>query len=447
MLIIVAVLVFYNELNKKMNLAEIALLAVSLIAIIRASLNYINLNDTATLELFTNSSGSRKSGVKSKGRDNNSKKDIMVLESERSKEYFDTDENTSHASIMNTATTTTKPLLEVGTGNKINKDAVNQINSILGIKSTFDNIPTSTDVQSSGSGSGIDSIFVPQIQIGKSAQDILTAPISLTGINMMGVSTVNNSATNAAEWGTAFSNDGMKFNNTMKPTNNLWSSDLDYMDTSTNWSQSLDEYNRGKWNPNLYKKPSDYIDYYTPGAYGAATPTATTTSTTTTSAITTTATTPTSMSRFDDTSTTTQPITTTAITRPAIATVAPAPTTIDLYGQPKKLCGAYDDLSMDQSGNLVIQNYTQAKKWVPGYTYVPPVYWDVPQRHPSVCQPANPNVRKLTGLVDRGLPLNVLELNPDGSIADTEDTVKLTNFGSVVPKFNYEEMPFSKPYV
>ena len=102
---------------------------------------------------------------------------------------------------------------------------------------------------------------------------------------------------------------------------------------------------------------------------------------------------------------------------------------------------------MDQAGNLVVRNYTEAKKWYPGYTYVPPVYWDVPQRHVSICQPNGPNVRKLTGLIDRGLPINALELNPDGSIADNERDVKLTNVGSVLPKFNYIEEPYSKPYV
>jgi len=40
-----------------------------------------------------------------------------------------------------------------------------------------------------------------------------------------------------------------------------------------------------------------------------------------------------------------------------------------------------------------------------------------------------------------------LELNPDGSMADSEDTVTLTNVGSIIPRFNYQETPFSKPYV
>jgi hypothetical protein len=50
-------------------------------------------------------------------------------------------------------------------------------------------------------------------------------------------------------------------------------------------------------------------------------------------------------------------------------------------------------------------------------------------------------------LIDRGLPINALELNPDGSQADTENEVSMTNVGSMLPKFKYQETPFSKPYV
>jgi hypothetical protein len=182
------------------------------------------------------------------------------------------------------------------------------------------------------------------------------------------------------------------------------------MDNSINWSQSLDAYNKGKWNPNLYKKPSDYTDFYTPSSIG-------------------------------------QSNSGSHSTNDVETFTGNASTTLDSNGNPQRLCGAYDDLSMDQAGNLVVRNYTEAKKWYPGYTYVPPVYWDVPQRHVSVCQANGPNVRKLTGLIDRGLPINALELNPDGSIADKESEVKLTNVGSVLPKFNYVEEPYSKPYV
>ena len=456
MLIIVAVLVFYNEYNKSMNIAEIGLLIVALIAIVRASMNYIHLNDTVGLknvEGFSTARNTnlRKSGNKSKGKNQNN--DVIVLESSRSKEYFDTDAGTDARTDAGTdagATTlpqTTQAMLASLEGNKIDADAVNQVNSLLGIsspqkqsqqqsqqQSNFKNIPITT--RASENSSGVESVFVPQIQIGKGAFDSLAGAgdVSMQGMNMtslsgLGVPNVASLASSAAALGVG---DNMSFRNTMKPTSNLWSSDLDYMDMSKNWSQSLADYNKGKWNPNTYAKASDYIDYYTPSAYGMNTPP-------NTDAIgigSATSSSNSSKSPFDNIPTTTKSNAT-----------GTQPTTLDSNGQPRKLCGAYDDLSLDQAGNLVVQNYTQAKKWMPGYTYVPPVYWDVPQKHAKPCSAANPNARKLTGLVDRGLPINALELNPDGTMADTEDTVSLTNVGSIIPQFNYQETPFSKPYV
>ena len=461
MLIIVAGLVFYNEYNKNMNIAEIGLLIVALIAIVRASMNYITLNNDNTI--FDNLEGfyasgtvSRKSGNKSKGK--NKVEDVIILESSKSKEYFDTDENTNtNLDIGSSITTpqTTQHVLTSLSGNKIDSDAVSQVNSLLGIsspgsrsqsiQSNFDNVSTPAtsnklNAYRNESGSGIESTFVPQIQIGKGAYDSLNGDrdINMQGMNMrsiggLGVPNVASLASTAAALGAG---DSMLFPNTMKPSSNLWSSDLDYMDTSTNWSQSLADYNKGKWHPNTYAKASDYIDYYTPSAYGMNTPPNTNSIGINSATATATSASTSSKSQFNNIPATTKP-----------ATNTPQPTTLDSNGQPQKLCGAYDDLSLDQAGNLVVQNYTQAKKWMPGYTYVPPVYWDVPQKHTSACQAANPNARKLTGLVDRGLPINALELNPDGSMADTEDTVSLTNIGSILPRLNYQETPFSKPYI
>ena len=451
MLIIVAVLVFYNEYNKNMNIAEIGILIVALIAIIRASMNYINLNDTHSLEGFRDT---HKNSNKSKGKQ---MEDIVVLESRKSKEYFDTDEEQ-----QTTTPQTTQHTLTSLTGNKIDVDAVSQVNSLLGIstqsQSNFQNITTPSTTRPSttrpsttrpsttrpsrnvnsgimNSIDGIESIYVPQIQIGKGSYDSLSEGVDMQGMNMtslggLGVPNVASLASTASAVGVG---DNMSFPNTMKPSSNIWSSDLDYMDTSTNWAQSLAEYNKGKWHPSTYAKASDFIDYYTPNAYGMNTP-----PNTNAIGIGSASSVNTSKSTFDNISTSTS-------TSPA--TTTPNPTTLDSNGQPQKLCGAYDDLNLDQAGNLVVQNYTQAKKWMPGYTYVPPVYWDVPQKHMGACQAANPNARKLTGLVDRGLPINALELNPDGSMANTEDSVSLTNVGSILPRFNYEETPFSKPYI
>ncbi len=412
MLIVIAILVFYNELNSKMNIAEIALLAIALIAIIRASLNYIQIDNT-TKEEFTNNNRSRKNGVKSRGKNKNS--DDMIINSESSSEYFDTEK---YNTVNKDKSTKTSMESEE---HKINNDAVNQVNSLLGLGvSKFYNLPstgtttTSPNTTQPNFDNSIESVFRPQVIIGKGASDDInlnSMSLNSMNINAYGIGGLNGAdfnslASNGAPWNTAFTNDNMNFKNTMQPTTNLWGTDRD------NWTQSMNDYNTGKWNPQLYKKPSDYTDYYTPSAYGMSTPSSESTST------------PTTRSNFEDT-----------------------PTTVDEYGQPTKLCGAYDDLSMDQAGNLVVKNYTQAKKWYPGYTYVPPVYWDVPQRHVSVCQPPTKNVRSLTGLIDRGLPINALELNPNGSQADSENTVTMTNVGSMLPKFKYQEMPYSKPYV
>jgi hypothetical protein len=465
MLIIVAVLVVYNEINKTMNIAEIALLVVALIAIVRASLNYINIDDSFKNEGFTNKLKSRKAGVKSKDTNH---MDDLILESNKSKEYFDTDEssiptkfNTNQKESLLDSIDSLPPALKALEKNKINQDAVKQVNSILGIKSPFKNVTSSTKankvnpanpanpanptgantnykISGDTTGGGIDSVFAPQIKIGKGSDFDNSINIGGLGTGINAWTGLPSLASGSAGWG---SNDNMTFKNTMKPTSDLWKSDLDYMDNSTNWSQSLNDYNEGKWNPKLYGKPSDYIDYYNPSAYGMSTPKNTAAQTTmpqTTmpqSAV--------SKSGFDNIENSNS----NESDNSESMSTKKSSNTLDEYGNIKKLCGAYDDLALDQAGNLTVKNYTQAKKWYPGYTYVPPVYWDVPQRHMTACQAPNPDARKLTGLVDRGLPLNVLELNPDGTYADTENTVSLTNVGSILPKFTYEETPFSKPYI
>jgi len=408
LLIAVSILVFYNEFNKHMNFAEIAILAISLIAIIKASMNYMML-DTSVKEGFTNTiNRSRKNGIKNKGKNN--KDDIVILESNKSQDYLDTD--ISETDSMNNSFENTDDKMNKSSDGKIDTHAINKINSVLSSKGNLESMMQSSksnfyDIPVPTNNQDMESLFAPKIVIGKSTSNSSNRGTRSSGTLLGG------SSMSASTWDTSFKDDGMTFSNSMTPTHNLWEDNLGYMDSSINWSQSLDSYNKGKWNPNLYKKPSDYTDFYTPSSRGE--------SNTGNTKLT---------ENFGNTSNS-----------------SPTPTTLDSNGQSQRLCGAYDDLSMDQAGNLVVRNYTEAKKWYPGYTYVPPVYWDVPQRHVSVCQPNGPNVRKLTGLVDRGLPVNALELNPDGSIADKESEVKLTNVGSVLPKFNYIEEPYSKPYV
>lgn len=380
LLIIVAILVFYNEIDGKMSIAEYVLLAIAFVAIVRSAYNYIKIDKIG--EGFVSNNSYKKN------KQNTYDDEIMIMNSEDSKDYFDTDEIDNSDNLKKNNYNSDEEFNNIRNNNNINNEAVSHIDELLGInnKSYF------TDVGQTDK-SDIKSVFAPQVIIGKgngSSDD--------NGFGSSG---------DSSSWNSAFKNDGTSFNNSMKPSKNLWSDDHSFYDESNKnqWTKSMDAYNKGKWNPNLDKKPSDYVDYYTPSAYGTSTSTSTGTSQQSSS------------------------------------------TTTDEYGNTKKLCGQYDNLFEDQADNLVVRNYTQAKKWMPGYTYVPPSHWDVPQRHISVCRPDGPNVRKLTGLVDRGLPLNVLELDPDGNIADTEDTVNLTNVGCMMPKFNYQEQPFSKPYV
>ena len=461
MLIIVSALVFYNEYNTKLNIAELLILFISFIAIVRASFNYITLLNT-TQENFSNNNTTKhnvKTNKKHRNKKHSNKKedkeDILTLSSDKventTKNYFDTNiNNTSDTDNFNNA------------GNlnnykdNINKDAVNQINSILGI-SPFEDIPNTTHANTQqpklDNIESLESLFNPQILMGAGANDATTSwDTSITNANANANSNSNfntqqqkldniestfnpqiiigSGDKNAnAPWNTSFTHDNMTFNNTMYPSENLWGSNTQYNNTGINnntgnnnnnnhnntqednktWTQNLNDYNNGKWNPHLYKNPSDYTDYNTPPAYGMNT----------------------SSSATQETQ--------------AIQAIQ---ATQDNQLINKK-CGEYNDLSTDKTGNLVVSNYKDAKKWYPGYTYVPPVFWDVPQKHNGGCMPNNEQKKytKLTGLVDRGLPINVLELNQDGKIADTEETVSMSNVGSMIPSFKYQEQPFSKPYV
>jgi hypothetical protein len=316
--------------------------------------------------------------------------------------------------------------------NKKDTKAINHINEILYSDSVskFADIPVPTNYDSQ-----VKSVFSPKVIIGKGKSN--------NDYNTNNNSNNNNgtgfgSNPNTSAWDSVFKNDGFKFDDTMYPKINLWRDDHSYYNggdsscvddknvtssigiNANDWTRSMDDYNKGLWQKNLYTKASDYLDY------SNYVPTPTNTRPTPTK---------TSLSRFEDVDSTTP--TTKPTTKPG-----PTPTHTN-----QKKCGEYDSIYQDQAGDLIVKDYTQAKKWVAGYTYVPPVHWDVPQKHRSVCRPDGPNVHKLTGVMDRGLPLNVLELNQYGKIADTEDSVNLTNVGSMVPKFNFQEQPFSKPYV
>ena len=471
LLIIVALLVFYNEFNSKMNIAEYVLLFIALLAIIRASFYYIKFD--TSIEGFTLQNKNKDKKVKyedkkdknkyedkkDKNKDKKDKfknkkveyeyedededededganneanneaedKDTMIINSNESTEYLDSDEIIPNKNNSNSFTSIST--LDAKNENIKSTSSINQVNDLLGISSSFTDIPIPTKYDNDNNDDEIKSIFNPKVIIGKGSGNSNNENSNGFG-----------SSGNSSSWNSAFSNDGFGFNNTMNPVNNLWRDNHSYYNSgnsntgscanNTNinngisndqWSQGMDAYNKGKWNRNQYTRPSDYVDYTSPSGYGTTTPNSSTSTIYGNTS-----------SESLNSNTDTQPI---------------PNSNNETNNKTNKKCGSYNDLDETQAGDLIVKEYTRAKDWVAGYTYVPPINWDVPQRHTPVCNTVTPNVHKLTGLIDRGLPINALELTRDGRIADTEDTVKLSNVGSMIPKFNYQEQPFSKPYV
>ena len=340
LLILLAFFVFYNEFNKKLSIAEMALLAIAFIAIVRASYNYIQIdNSLKNTEGFMN----KHKKNKNKNKNVNDNYDITI-NSEDSNDYLDVEVDNSN--ILNNDIDYNKyidknKIDDFNNTEIINTEAVNTIDKLLGIginqKEMFSNTNTEKD--------DIKSVFSPKIIIGKDNN-----------------SNNNNDNNNHSHSHTGFGN----------------------------------REHRSRWNSVFDGKEFDIIQG----------------------------------NECDNDSTDSNCV-------------------IPNFTMPtnKKECDDYDSKRNDDDGNLVVQNYKHAKTWFPGYTYLPPSNWDVPQKRAPVCRSPSPNTLKLTGLVDRGLPINVLELNPYGKIANTEDSVELTNVGSILPKFSYEEQPFSKPYV
>lgn len=98
-----------------------------------------------------------------------------------------------------------------------------------------------------------------------------------------------------------------------------------------------------------------------------------------------------------------------------------------------------------------------------GYTYKPPNEWDIPKYIPScttkkcirpkgvfgsgvpedvikVCSPQNDDCDAPDGVFTSGSDLNMLELDENGDMLLSENKLKLTNVGSILPKFIYKEM-------
>ena len=476
LLIFVSLLVFYNEIDSKMNITEYILLFISLIVIIGASVNYIKINKIN--EGFT-------SNIKNVNYNNNKneyytnvKEKDIILNSEDSEEYLDPDKKP----ILKNSFINSKDNAYME--NQKNPRHINKVNELLGISSNFVDIPVPTYMptiptmdnympttmdttmdttmnttisttmpteyeteyyKNEINENEIRSIFNPKVIIGKGT-GTKNSNNNDNGFGSNGYS---------SRWNSVFKNDGFGFDDTMNPVNNLWYDNHSYYDTRENsntnckntrgsntsntsniktgissdeWTQNMDSYNKGKWQRNQYNRPSDYVDYIYPSGYGTSTP-----------------------DSFLNTmnQNTNQDIDQDIYGNTSSNSINNSNPQITLYSNIKtsKECAPNLDLDENQAGDLIVKDYKQSKKWIAGYTYVPPVHWDVPQKRTPVCNLANPNIHKLTGLIDKGLPINALELTENGYIADTEDTVKLSNVGSMIPKFNYQEQPFSKPYV
>jgi hypothetical protein len=381
LLILLAFFIFYNEFNKKLSIADMCLLAIAFIAILRASYNYIQIDNSLNLnsknnnkyEGFTSKRKSKSKRThnsnddKDDGNDNDNDNSFINLKSEESNEYLDIENDNSNNDLINNNNNNDND--DDNFQNLINRDAVNNIDALLGIgihnKEMFNDIPESKDE--------IKSMFMPKIVIGKD----------------------NNSYDSPSKWNSVFGGDEFNtFNNGKKnKQRGDDDDDDDYSDPSGNrggnggYSRYGDNRNGDKCDGGSVGNGNSYNR----------------------------------MNSSDN----------------DIATYTD-----------KKRCGKYNDLRENEDGSLVVRNYGDAKTWYPGYTYLPPSNWDVPQKYPPACLAPSPDTIKLTGLVDRGLPLNVLELNPyNGKIAQTEESVNLTNVGSMLPKFKYEEQPFSKPYI
>jgi len=91
-----------------------------------------------------------------------------------------------------------------------------------------------------------------------------------------------------------------------------------------------------------------------------------------------------------------------------------------------------------KSGHLLDRYYSSLNNRPPGYSYMDPKLWDVPQKRAPVCH--HINELNATPLYDRGTPINVLELTPYGDQSVVEGDVSLTNVGSILPKFEYTEV-------
>lgn len=112
------------------------------------------------------------------------------------------------------------------------------------------------------------------------------------------------------------------------------------------------------------------------------------------------------------------------------------------YKKDKNTCGGItapfskgndNVLSGSNSDNI----YKNRHNYKPGYTFMPPTEWDIPQPRPPNCIPDK--WKRPSAVFDRGTPMNVLELDENGDMLMDEERMTFTNVGSILPRFRYEE--------
>jgi hypothetical protein len=86
--------------------------------------------------------------------------------------------------------------------------------------------------------------------------------------------------------------------------------------------------------------------------------------------------------------------------------------------------------------------FPKSKLYYPGFQYINPTLWDVPQRRPEMCIPSR-EVYPPAGVVET--KFSFLEYNEMGKIADQEKQVTETNVGSIMPPFIYKSLPYATP--
>ena len=98
-----------------------------------------------------------------------------------------------------------------------------------------------------------------------------------------------------------------------------------------------------------------------------------------------------------------------------------------------------DNLGLDGKELLI---FPESKNFYPGFQYVDPIRWDVPQRRKDNCLPLRETYPP-SGVIET--KFSYLEYNEMNKIADQENQVKDTNVGSIMPNFIYKALPYATP--